>query len=143
MFITADQLLCHLIGDYLLQSDWMAQKKTSSWWPAACHGIAYTVPFLAWMVLFWPPHPPSWASLAAIAATHALIDRYRLARYVVWLKERLSPRRWWVRWVYCRKTGYDEPGRPEYLTTWLAIIADNTLHAVVNGIVLWAAFNYG
>ena len=26
--VTADQLLCHAVGDYVLQSDWMANTKT-------------------------------------------------------------------------------------------------------------------
>ncbi|WP_205679869.1 DUF3307 domain-containing protein [Paenarthrobacter ureafaciens] len=30
-------LLAHLIGDYLIQSDWMASEKTKRWWPAIAH----------------------------------------------------------------------------------------------------------
>ena len=39
-------LVCHLVGDYLLQNDWMAQGKTSRWGPALAHAASYTLPFL-------------------------------------------------------------------------------------------------
>lgn len=85
--ITADQIVVHAIGDYILQSDWMANEKTKRWFPAFCHALVYSLPFLifrpsitAWLVIFW---------------THSLIDRYRLARYVVWAKNWLAPPTWW------------------------------------------------
>lgn len=28
------QLIAHLAGDYIFQSDWMANEKTSKWFPA-------------------------------------------------------------------------------------------------------------
>jgi hypothetical protein len=42
--ITADQILIHAIGDYILQSDWMANEKTKRWFPAACHALVYQDP---------------------------------------------------------------------------------------------------
>lgn len=69
---------CHMLGDYVLQSDWMAVNKTSAHVPAALHGLTYTLPFVA---LTRSP-----ARLAVIAGTHMVIDRYRLARYPIWLK---------------------------------------------------------
>lgn len=41
-----NELLCHLVGDYILQSDWMATKKTESSWPAIVHAVTYTLLFL-------------------------------------------------------------------------------------------------
>lgn len=78
-------LLCHLVGDYLLQSDWMASTKTSRMWPAFVHAVVYTIPFA--LVL-----TQSHTALAIIAGTHFIIDHWRLARYVCWLKNRLAPR---------------------------------------------------
>jgi len=149
--ITADQLVCHLIGDYVLQSDWMAARKRQESAAAALHAFAYALPFvvlgvsgLAWVV---------------IVGTHFVIDRWGLARYVVWAKNFLAPRttveieyvpafvtvagkelhderthlqRWWHPWRECRGTGYP-PARPVWLATWLLIIADNVLHIVING----------
>lgn len=75
---TADQLVAHAVGDYILQSDWMATRKTSSSVAAAAHAICYTLPFL---LITQAP-----AALAVICGTHFVIDRWRLARFVVWLK---------------------------------------------------------
>lgn len=81
--ITADQLVAHAIGDYLLQSDWMANGKTKEHAPAAAHAIVYTLCFL--------PFDPSWQAWSVILLTHFAIDRWRLARYVVWAKNFLAP----------------------------------------------------
>jgi len=55
------QLILHLVGDYVTQSDWMAQNKTKSTWAALCHATVYALPFLAiasvnaWLVI-WLTH---------------------------------------------------------------------------------------
>jgi len=59
-------LLAHLIGDYILQSDWMANEKTKRWWPAWAHALTYGLPFL--LVTQSP------LALAVIIVTHAVID---------------------------------------------------------------------
>ena len=41
-----EQLLLHLIGDYVTQTDWMARTKTRANAAAACHAVVYTLPFL-------------------------------------------------------------------------------------------------
>lgn len=76
--------LAHLVGDYLLQSHWMATEKTKRWWPAIVHGLVYTIPFL-----FITQSP---AALVVIAGTHIVIDHYRLARHLSWFKNLLGPR---------------------------------------------------
>ena len=43
---TADQLIAHAVGDYILQSDWMALEKTKRSLAAAVHALTYTLPFL-------------------------------------------------------------------------------------------------
>jgi len=126
LFVIA--LLGHFVGDYLLQSDWMAQEKTSRWFPAICHGITYGLPFL--LVTQW------WLPLLIIVGTHIVIDRYRLAKYVVWAKNFLAPRRYWYPLEQCKTTGYPDD-RPAWLTVWLMIIADNTIHIVINFVTLF------
>jgi len=124
------QLILHLIGDYVTQSDWMANNKRKSSWAAWCHAMVYSLPFLfigsgwAWFVIMW---------------THFLIDRFGLARYVVYAKNfLLSPHRpcdreyverW--RWSNCSATGYPSDA-PPWLAVWLLIAADNTLHLAIN-----------
>lgn len=116
---TADQIVAHLVGDYVLQSHWMATEKTKQHFAAAVHALIYTLPF----VLI----TRSLAALAVICGTHFLIDRYRLARFVVWAKN--GP------WLPCTATGYQDDV-PAWLAVWLLIWADNTLHIIINGVAI-------
>lgn len=146
MMITADQLVCHAIGDYILQSDWMATEKTKRSIAALAHVLTYMLPFL-----FLRPSP---LALFVIVSTHFVIDRWRLARIVVWAKnfiapigwdeacydwdgqeQKKTPRRNW-RWEQCKNTSGYPPNRPAWLAVWLLIIADNIMHVVINGIAL-------
>jgi hypothetical protein len=120
--ITADQILAHLVGDYIIQSDWMASEKTKRHAAAAIHAITYTLPFL--FLTFDP------LALAFIAGTHFVIDRWRLARFVCWFKN--YP---WQPWADCAATGYPS-SKPAWLSVWLLIIADNTMHLICNGVAL-------
>jgi hypothetical protein len=151
--ITADQLVAHAVGDYILQSDWMATEKTKKSLAAFVHVVTYTLPFLFLTQVWW--------ALALIAGTHFVIDRWRLARYVCWLKnwlgvprdkviypfttgkpmvesysERVSD---WSTvnkpWDECTATGYTK-AKPDFLAVWLLIITDNILHVLINGLVL-------
>ena len=85
MFIAADQILLHLVGDYIIQSDWMAGEKTKKSVAAMAHAVTYTLPFL-----FLTRSP---LALAFICLTHFVIDHWRLARYVCWIKNFVGPRR--------------------------------------------------
>lgn len=122
-------LLCHLLGDYLTQSDWMAQEKTKRWWPAWAHAITYGLPFLLLT--------QSSVALAVIIVTHAVIDHYRLARHVVWAKNLLAPKAYRRPWSECRATGYHQD-RPAWMAVWLMIIADNAMHLALNAAaIIW------
>jgi hypothetical protein len=116
-------LLAHGAGDYVIQSDWMAMEKTKAWPPALAHAVSYGLPFLA---LTRNPK-----ALAVIVGTHAVIDRYRLARHLVWAKNQLAPARHRHPWAECIATGY-HPSRPDWLTVWLLIAADNIAHVAIN-----------
>ena len=120
---TADQLVAHAVGDYILQSDWMATTKTNRWLPAALHAVTYALPFLFFR--------PSLYALVVIVGTHYLIDRYRLARFVCWAKNQTGP----IETHELTATGYPE-SRPIWLSTWLLIITDNILHVLINGAAL-------
>lgn len=116
---TADQIVAHLVGDYILQSHWMATEKTKQHVAAAVHAVCYTLPFAL--------ITQSTAALAIICGTHFLIDRYRLARFVVWIKN--GP------WLPQTATGYQDDV-PPWLSVWLLIWADNTLHIIINGLAI-------
>lgn len=116
-----EQLLLHLVGDYVTQTDWMANEKTKQDAAASAHAVVYALPFLLLS--------PSFLAFAVILSTHYLIDRYRLARYVVFAKNWTTNRA--LRWADCSGTGYPS-ATPPWLAVWLLIIADNTMHLCIN-----------
>jgi hypothetical protein len=125
--ITADQIIAHAVGDYILQSDWMANEKTKQHVAAAVHATVYALCFL---LLTRSP-----LALAVILVTHFFIDRYRLARFVVFIKNFLAPSSVWPVWANCVGTGYPSE-RPAWLAVWLLIFADNIIHIIINGLAL-------
>lgn len=140
-----EQLLLHLWGDYILQSDWMAQNKTKDSIAAFANALAYSAAFLLLR--------PSLAAWLIILVTHFFIDRYRLSRYVVWAKNWIAPksgfyppkwhgqeqrseqRRYWE-WESCKDSGGYPPDCPAFMWIWLLIAADNTLHLTINYLAL-------
>ena len=125
--ITSDQLLAHAIGDYVLQSDWMANEKTKRSVAAFAHALVYSLTFTIFR--------PSYGAFMVILGTHFVIDRWRLARFVVYAKNFLSPCSAWHTWTDCAGTGYHKD-RPAWLAVWLLIIADNVMHVLINGLAL-------
>ena len=128
----AFQVFCHVIGDFFLQSDWQASNKYTNEGVALFHAALYTLPFLILaqaLLLPW-----SWKALAVICLTHAIIDHYKVANYVAWAKNWIGFKRP-KPWAECRATGYD-PERPLWLTVWLGIITDNSMHLVINYLAL-------
>ena len=119
-----NQLLLHLLGDYVLQSHWQALRKTESF-PVAClHAGLYAAPFL----LLGSP-----LAVAVIFATHALIDHFRLAKYVTYCKNRcFAPP---AAYVLDDRTGFPVE-TPLWLSTWLLIVVDNFLHLTCNAAAL-------
>ena len=116
-----EQLILHLFGDYITQTDWMARNKTNKPFPAIVHAVIYTIPFMLLTT--------SIAALGVIMYTHLMIDHYRLARYIVFAKNWITDSS--IRWDECNKTGYPE-NVPVWMATWLLIIADNTMHLAIN-----------
>lgn len=120
-----DPILAHLSGDYLFQTHHQATEKVKRWGPALAHAATYTACFL--------PITRSWKALAVIGGTHAVIDRYRLAKYLVWAKNQAAPARHRPSLEELRETGTGFPANtPPWLATWLLIICDNTTHLLLN-----------
>lgn len=122
---TADQLVAHLVGDYLLQSEWMAARKTRQSAATLFHCVFYLIPFL-----FITQNP---YTLAVIGGTHFVLDRWNLARHFIWLKN--SPWPDSPSWQDRTETGFPAD-TPPWLAGWLLIIVDNTLHIVINGFAI-------
>jgi hypothetical protein len=116
-----EQLLAHLVGDYILQTSHMAENKVRSMPVAVLHALVYTLPF----TLLTSSLP----ALAVIAGTHAVIDRYRLAHYVAMAKNIAGDPVHWRE--YLTYTGFSD-NTPIWMSVWLVIITDNTMHLIVN-----------
>lgn len=116
-----EQLILHLFGDYILQTDWMAKNKTRLIWIATLHAAVYSTPFLLLS--------PSMAAIAVMFATHVVVDRYRLARFVVFAKNKVTEPG--LQWADCCHTGFHKD-TPIWLATWLLIIVDNAIHISIN-----------
>ena len=120
-----EQLILHLLGDYVLQTDWMAQHKTKRISVAIIHSALYALPFLLLT--------HSVMALSVIFATHVISDRYRLARFVVYAKNKATNRT--LRWAEVSATGYPRD-TPPWLAFMLLMIVDNTMHITINYVAL-------
>ena len=65
---------CHMLGDYVLQSDYLARTKGENWWHLLVHCVLYVVPFA---VVFGVDQRIFWLFLS-----HLLIDAMK-ARWQV------------------------------------------------------------
>lgn len=128
MFFTANQLLAHLIGDYIIQFDSQAvtKKEPTLKGATACasHAITYALPFLYLTT--------SWKALLFIIVTHFLIDHSQFVAKFIWWKNNMFKTNYEFKDSIC---GFANT-RPQYLAVWLCIIIDNILHLVLNAIAI-------
>lgn len=128
LFFTANQLVAHAAGDYLTQSHWVANNKTKKKLAALIHVVLYGVPFL-----FLTHSIPA---LVVITGTHFVIDHWRLARHVIWLKNFVGPTHSNPPWSECKDNFGFPPETPIWMSFWLMVIVDNLLHVLINGAAL-------
>lgn len=101
----------HLVGDYILQNDWMASRKASQTWPCVVHCVCYAIAIA--MFSFWFL---SAVDIAIVGVLHFPVDRWRLARkFMTWNGQ--------------------ESFATGPLAPWSIIVVDNTIHIVVLAIV--------
>lgn len=74
-------IVCHLIGDFLLQNHWM-QRKSQSPYVCTVHVCLYSWPFMI-LGIVHPHIIPPWA-LGLILIQHWLQDRFAL--HLKWMK---------------------------------------------------------
>lgn len=101
-------MICHLVGDYLLQNSWMALNKTKNLIAAICHCAAYTLPFT-----FLTQDP---LKLFAIFFGHLIVDYSNIVKTV---------------------SDAAMDGVPEYQKWTIGIVRDNTIHLIFNYLVLF------
>lgn len=59
-------IVCHFVGDYVLQIDFLAKTKGTNWWHMIAHCFLYTIPFYLAFGFDW--------RLAVVLGTHLIID---------------------------------------------------------------------
>lgn len=96
-------LLGHLIGDFLLQTSWMAKHKATKWLPLIAHVTVYTAVIALFGSLAGGLSP---AAIILIFISHVMLDRRRFVQF-------------WVKRIQMT-TG------PE--SRWLTIMADQIFH---------------
>jgi hypothetical protein len=114
-------LLGHLVGDYLLQTNWMALNKKRHLWIAAVHSAVWTI-----AVVVFVPELLSVLAVAAVFGSHLLLDATDIVN--AWLK--LIGSR-----SYESVRAYQQEDHPElhkqFMVAYTALVqavADNTLH---------------
>lgn len=65
-------MMCHAVGDYLFQTDYVAKTKGKDWYVLFIHCVCYCVPFAAVFGIDW--------RLAVMLAVHVVTDALK-ARY--------------------------------------------------------------
>ncbi len=100
-------IIGHLVGDYLLQTDWMALNKKKASWPCAVHCAIWTVAvcsFADWWT-WWVP--------AVLFATHFTQDRSNVVL-------------WWMRLPWKDQSSFAAGA----CAPWSVIVVDNVWHVV-------------
>lgn len=94
-------IYAHLIGDYLIQNDWMAQNKKKKSLNCFVHIITYLIPFLFCKLKF--------IQLFLIGLEHYITDRTN-----------------WIQWFMFKKGS--KKFATEVCFPWSQIITDNIFH---------------
>ena len=123
---SVNQLMLHFLGDYILQTDHMAQNKAKKTWVAFFHAFVYSLPFL--LICNSP------LALFVIFFTHGIIDRFRLARFVAMAKNMIgNPSNYQI---YKTESGFPKE-TPAWVSGWLFVIIDNFMHITINGFAIY------
>lgn len=98
-------LIAHLIGDYLLQNDWMALNKKTRHLPCLVHCTLYSL--IVFALTLWP-----WWAIGMVFAAHYAQDHTNIVLR-------------WMKFI----------GQKQFATgpcsPWSIIVVDNVLHLVL------------
>jgi len=107
-------LLAHLLGDWILQTEWQATNKQSSWRAMFSHVVVYHLAILVALWLWYGfDQPLVYIVVAGLAVSHAILDR-----------------RWPVI-ALMRALRSSTSGEPE---KWLLVVFDQCLHILLLGV---------
>ena len=104
--------IAHLVGDFLLQTDWMAKNKKENSWACTAHVACYILPFLLFADL-------TWQQFILITAQHWIQDR----TYIVKLS-------------MIHITRQRNFAQNEMFLPWSLIVVDNVWHLVCLYIII-------
>lgn len=104
-------LVGHLVGDYLLQTNWMAVNKRTNWLALIVHSAVYTICIT--LALFIGSRDFPIAAILLVFVSHIFLDRHRFVAW--WAKSIMS--------VDEKKAG------------WLLIMVDQTFHILLLAVV--------
>jgi len=104
MTLFAWLFLGHLVGDFLLQTSWMAENKAGNWFPLLVHSSLYT---LAVSLLALPAGGLSRAGIVLVFFAHILLDQRTFIEF-------------WAEKI----TGSNN-------TVWLKIMLDQSWHVII------------
>ena len=125
------QILAHLWADFVFQPNKWALNKRKDIRYAFLHSLQYGLVYWLFFALFGTQI--SLDAMLLIVVTHIFIDRYYPARWLIFGKNRLVEPS--LKWNDCSSTGYPSE-IPKWLSMWLLIIVDNTMHLTINEIAL-------
>lgn len=118
-------LLGHLVGDYLLQTEWMAFNKSErhwrGWLAATVHCILYTV---AVCTIMWE-WTPIW--VVAVFFSHFFIDKFAFGRWYLKYIKGLELGSYRMEWLYELRAGFNAV---------IYTVTDNTMHLLL----MWGAY---
>lgn len=119
-------LLGHLVGDYLLQNEWMAQNKSNNdftgWFSAIVHCVIYT---LAVCLIMWN-FDPLW--MGAVFVSHFFIDKFAFGYWYLKHIKGLD--------TYSYKMVYLSELRAGFNAV-IYTVTDNTMHLLL----MWLFYN--
>lgn len=105
-------LLAHLIGDFILQNDWMAQNKKTSSFACFAHATSYMIFFMPFL----------WLGLSPVGFI------------LIWIQHFMQDRTNFVLWFMDQTGSSDFKNAP--MSPWSIIITDNILHLVWIAIIM-------
>ncbi len=103
-------LMGHLVGDYLLQSNWMAMTKAKNWLALVTHSIIYTVTIFLFSLF---AGGIGIIAVLIVFIAHIILDQRRLVR-------------WWL-------TNINKS--PDIF--WLQVMVDQTFHLLILFLIAW------
>jgi hypothetical protein len=114
MTIFETLLMAHLVGDWLVQTEWQAANKVHNWRAMLSHVIVYHIIVLGVLVAWFGFRDMYvYAVVVILAVTHAVLDRQ-------------GPVEWFMRTFRLCVNRKSE--------RWLVIVVDQSIHIVLLGL---------